>query len=441
MARVVVSGGKLATVGRKSWPLPSRTRTETLSPRGVELLRSLRWATFEHITRTQPWVFAAVSRLTFWTARIPYKLYDGELSDTRSRVLDHDLAGLIKKPNPGMRWKLLMLEWAWDYYVHAHGLLVKYRPAPGAMPTELWPVPWRYVAEIRDEAERILGFKVQLGGQSTAVHPADAVHIRWPAGIAPLEALARTVQSEDAALTYQTEALRGGITPRAAFTTTDKLGKTDFERLREELGKLYGGPDAAGNFALLHNGLKYDKPIGISPRQLGLDDMRKLSREETAAAFDVSPPFLGILDRATFNNIQELRAYQYEDSLGPKIDMIETTLQSQLIDAEAVWSAAGLFIEADMAAILKPNPEAQARQALMEQQSSTTSIDERRRIRNLRPYGIAGVTDVPLIPANMYPAGSTPSNAGGAAGRTLTDDLTAEAFRAGGPPAPKEDQG
>jgi hypothetical protein len=97
-----------------------------------------------------------------------------------------------------------------------------------------------------------------------------------------------------------------------------------------------------------------------------------------------------------------------------------------------VWDGDGLFIEYDMGAILKPNPEGQARQALMEQQGSTTTIDDRRRRMNLKPFNIAGVTDVPLIPTNMYPAGSEPPSGGGD-GNKLAGDLTAEAFRSGQP--------
>ncbi len=157
MAHVVVSGGKLATVGRKARPLPSRTRTETLSPRGVELPSQPALGDLRAHPRTQPWVFAAVQPAHVSTARIPYKLYDG-------RALRH--AQPCARPRPRRPHQEAEPGHALEA-PHARvglGLLcARPRPArevpagsPAAMPTELWPVPWRYVAEIRDEAERIL---------------------------------------------------------------------------------------------------------------------------------------------------------------------------------------------------------------------------------------------------------------------------------------------
>jgi len=429
---VIVSGGRNRHVSRKSFPFATSTRYDYTFPRTVDLLRGGLTATYEAIVKTQPWVFSAVTKLTYWSARIPFKVYDGELSDDRQRVYVGGLAALMKIPHKRARWVSYAQDLYWDYFTHGHALEVKYRPSAGAPPEERWVIPWKYVQLVLDDADRITGYKVQLGGKTWALTPSDVVHYHWPRGIAPLEALRRTIQVEDAALTYQAASLEQGITPRAAFVTdADNVSDADLATMREELTKLYAGPDAGARFALLHSGIKYDKPIGVSAVDLALVDQRKLSREEVASAFDISPPFLGILERATFNNVEELRESMYVDSLGPKLDDVQATMQAQLVDDEPVWSSLGYYVEYDMAAILKPNPEGQARQALMEQQASTTTIDERRRLRNLKPLGIPGVTDTVLVPVNMVPAGSQPTDVPGAAARTLTDDLTAAAFAHG----------
>ena len=432
---VVVSGGRPRHVAaRYPFADPSRAPTHAGTRRSIDLLRDGLSVTFEGIVRSQPWVFAAVSRLSFWTARIPLKLYDGELSDSRQRVYDGELARLLKRPHRGVRQSGFMLEFAWDYYTHGHGLAVKFRATPGEPPNELWNVPWRFVEPLVDETGRVMAYEVKIGGERWVLPPTQVVHAQWPRGIAPLEALVRTVQAEDAAASYLVETLEQGVLPRAAFSTTDKISSDkDMQRLRQELDKLYGG--GSGTFAILHSGVTYDKAIGVSPKDMGLDGLRKYGREETAAAFDVTPPFLGILDRATFTNISELREANYQDSLGPKLEQLQGCFQGQLIDVETVWDALEYYVEYDMGAILKPNPEGQARQALMEQQSSTTSIDERRRRFNLPAIGIEGVTDVPLIPVNMVPAGAPCDPAGDGDG-ALGDALTAAAFQYGRPAAP-----
>jgi HK97 family phage portal protein len=442
---VILSGGRPRHVEAKSYPFRSTVPLIYGASPSIELLRGGISASYEAIVKSQPWVYAAVSRLTFWTARIPLKVYDNELSDDRQRVLDGDLAGLLKRPRPKARQIHVMLEAAWDFYTYGHSLLVKYRRSAGEPPCELWHVPWRFVQQVIDEGDQLVGFNVLIGGLSHGLTMADVVHFSYPRGIAPLEALTRTVQTEDAAMTYQTESLRNGVLPRAAFTSTDKIGDRDVERLRAELTKLYGGAENAGRFALLHSGLSYDKPIGVSPADMALMDQRKLSREEVAAAFDVSPPFLGILDRATFSNVTELREAMYVDSLGPKLELLQATTQAQLVDCEPVWEQVGYYVEHDINVILKPNPEGQARQALMEQQASTTTINERRRRLNLKPIDDP-VANTVLRPVNMWPVGiplPEPAAPAQANARTLTDDLTAEAFRhgAGAPPSEGEDHG
>ena len=55
-----------------------------------------------------------------------------------------------------------------------------------------------------------------------------------------------------------------------------------------------------------------------------LIDQRKLNREEIAAAYDVPPPLIGILDRATFSNIQVQAKMLYGMVLGPWLALVKT---------------------------------------------------------------------------------------------------------------------
>ena len=45
-------------------------------------------------------------------------------------------------------------------------------------------------------------------------------------------------------------------------------------------------------------------------------ETRKLNREEVCAAYDVPPPVVHILDRATFSNITEQMRSMYRDTMG-----------------------------------------------------------------------------------------------------------------------------
>jgi uncharacterized protein (DUF885 family) len=52
-------------------------------------------------------------------------------------------------------------------------------------------------------------------------------------------------------------------------------------------------------------------------------ESRKLSREEAASAYFIPPPMVGILDHATFGNIEEQHKMLYQDTLGPHLQEIQ----------------------------------------------------------------------------------------------------------------------
>jgi HK97 family phage portal protein len=427
--RTVVSAGRQLTVpGHYPFARPNVGMTYTDALGRVDLYTGEgRTATYEAMVRSQPSLAAVVNKIVMGLARMPLHAFqydDGDQLD-RKRIVNHDLSRLIRRPRPRHSAFSIKANSAWDLMVHGKALVVKWRPAPGAPPAELWYVPWRHVSPLRDGVD-ILGFNVNLGTTQYPVGVEDTMYFELPGGISRIEPLRRTLALEDVTQEWQGRSFENGITPRGAFTTPDKLSDTTLPRLRDELEKMYAGAANAGKFGLFDQGLKWEQ-MGSSAVDAALIDQRKLSREEVCSAFDIAPPLVGILDRATFNNIDTLHTAFYVDTLGALFELIEGVWQAQLVDDEPAWD--GLFLEHDLDEVLRPNPEAAARADLMTQQSSTTTIDERRRARNLPALNIAGVTDRVLIPANMTPAGAAPSTA--PADPAAGGDLVSTAFAAG----------
>jgi len=431
---VIVSGGQRARVGAKSFPFPSGS-TSTSGPSGgwVPLLRGdgTLGGTYEAMVRSQPILYAVVAKLTFAASRLPFNAYQeiGE-GDSRERAKGHALDRLVLRPRPRTRafgWK--SLAW-WDLFVHGKCLIVKWRGnGPGSEPTELWNVPWPLVQEVKDNSG-VIGYNVVLNGTRYWVRPDDAIVQSLPGGFSPLEPLRRSLALEDAALTWQGQSFMNGVTPRGAFVSKDKLDEKTLPRLRAELEKLYAGPDNAGRFGLFDQGLEWAQ-MGHSAVDAELIAQRKLTREEVCSALDVAPPLIGLLDRATFNNIDTIKELLYVETLGSRLAMFEDGMQGQLVDDEPAWD--GLWLEHNLNDVLKPNPEARFRAYLMSQQSSTTTIDERRKAENLPALNIPGVTDVVLVPANMIPAGAEkPADAPATPAKALVDDLTLAAFTGSG---------
>lgn len=425
----VVSGGRSLSVSAKSYPLP----TAQVPTRGnhdsvIALLRGDgAYATYDAIFRSQPIVYAGITKLTNAIARNPLKVYEyGEDGESRSRIRTHPLNQLLTKPHPRGSQFMLKARVIQNMLVFGDSILVKYRPTAGAAPTELWAVPMRSVTIHSDESGPI-AYEITTGVESTILGPEDVVHYSLPSG-SPLRPLARTLALEDAAITWQGQSLSQGMTQRGAFVTDQRLSDNAIPRMRAELEKLYSGVENAGKVALLEQGLKFQS-VGISAVDADLISQRKLSREEVCAALDIAPSLLG-LERATYASVVEYRRALY-DSIATRLVLIEETTQSQLVDPEPSWD--GLFVEFDTNELLRPDPEARARQHMLSMQSSVTTVNERRKYENLPPIDDP-VADTVFVPANMIPVGvegyaQDPTNAGtpaqGVADRVVSDAVTA----------------
>lgn len=423
----IISGGRPTTLGRKEFPLPTSIPTQTGPSAGnVPLLRGdAAIATYEAMFKSQPMVYAVINKIVRAVARNPLKAYDGLEAEERQRLRGHPLDRLIRQPFPRGSENQLKTAVSRSLEIYGKALLLKSRPTAGAAPTELWPIPWRHVGVIEDERGPI-GFSIKIGVAEYQLGPEDVVY--FDAGISPLEPLRRTLALEDAAITFQGQSLANGMTQRGAFVSEGRLNDNSIPRLRAELERLYSGVDNAGRVALLEGGLKFQN-IGQSAVDADLINQRKLSREEVCAVYDVAPQLLG-LERATYASAQEYRKMLY-DSIATRLVMIEETFQSQLIDVEPEWD--GCFVEFDTGSLLRPDPEARARMHMLTQQSSVTTINERRKFENLPPIEDP-IADTVFLPANMIPVGAgvptpTTEDEGGTPAQGLGDLVVSEAVR------------
>lgn len=416
---VTPEGLRRADPPAKSFPFPAPTPARVMaSPGYVPLLsREEAGATYEQMFRRQLWVYVCVMKLTRGQARLPLKTYrylDAE-RNARERARDHPLAALISRPFPRASAWTLKAAVAWSAAVHGNALLLKVRPKRGAPPAELWPLPWRMVETVGDPAGFVDRFVFHTAGTRWTISPDDVVHVPDTPGMvgtAPLEPLRQTLALEDAAQRWSAGHFAKGAAPGGVFRTERKLDAKSIPRLRSELDRLYAGVDQAGTFAIVDQDLDF-REVMQSAVDTALIEQRKLSREEVAAAYDMPPPVIGILDRATFNNVSELHKALYVDTLGPRLTNFEQALMAQLVAPEPTWD--DVFVEHDMGEVLKGDLEARAKAYLQMQQSSTLTVNERRRLENLPPIDHPDADRV-LLPVNMLPIGTSPAEVAKAAG-------------------------
>jgi HK97 family phage portal protein len=404
---VLQTTGGPVPIARKASPIGAASgRSSRAASAGyIQLLVRGTAATYEGMYRSQVWVWVVVNKLARGVARLPLKVYqldaDGE---SRRRVREGPIARLLASPWPrasAWDWKLFVMQ---SLAIHGNALLAKASREPTGLPLELWPVPWRHVEVIVRGDGSVEGYVFHGTEGRVGLAPEDVVHLRTTAGavgISPLEPLARTLAIEHAAQEWAAATFRNAARPSGAFVTSRTLARDSIPRLRAELEAIYGGVENAGRFAILDQDLKFS-PISQSAVDTALIEHRKLTREEVAAAYDVPPPMIGILDRATFSNIETQHQMLYMDSLGPWLTMIEEGLQAQLLGG--IEDLRGQWVEFDLSEVLKADTATRA-QAYTRFLQGVYTPDELRRLENLPPVG--GDASRLWMPVNMLPVGAS----------------------------------
>jgi HK97 family phage portal protein len=376
----------------------------------VPLAGEGRAISYTQLYRTQPWVATVVNKLTRQISRLPLKLYEKDSQNNRKQLHDHPLAELLSKPWERGGPTHLKQKIALPTLLHGNSLIAKLRPSPGAPPSSLLPIDWRFViphglggiqgAYIPTD---VLFWEIVYPDEKRFVAPEETLHFKWEApdgglGVSPLQQLGVTIASEDAAQRYTAASFNNATRPSGAVVLpADVRNYREIrEDIRQEIEQIHGGVDNAFRVAVLGGGLEW-KEMGLSAREAELIQTRRVNREEIAAVYDIPPPMIGILDQATYSNIAEQHRMLYVTVLGTWLTMIEETIKAQLIDAEPSWE--GLFVEFDISEQLKGDPKVRAAAEAIWVTHGIYTINEIRKLENL-PTIDNPVCDMPLIPVN-----------------------------------------
>lgn len=358
-------------------------------PGSISLVGVDKSATYEKLYRSQVWVRTVVDKLSRGVGRLPLKAYaSAEAPNERERVREGPLADLLARPyaggNPSL-WKGAIVG---NMAIHGNAIVVKVRPRPGRPPAELIPSSFAFWRPALDDKGRLAYWVFSDARQRIPFLPEEVIHFRWwgpGQGIvspSPLEALASTIKIEDAARRMQISSYEHGNRPVGAFTTPQVLKLETAARLRADLDERYGGVDNAFRIAIMDAGSKWE-PMAHTLVDAELINTLRFTREEVSAVYDIPPPVIHILDRATFSNITEQHRMMYQDTLGPWATLIEETVQTELIDQEPTM--AGWYVEFDFREVLRGDPLQEMEAGVKAVGGPWLSVNEFRATQNLPP--------------------------------------------------------
>jgi HK97 family phage portal protein len=368
--------------------------------------------TYEQLWRAQPAIRTVVGFLARNVAQLGVDPYRRISATDREKAGDHPLARLLERPLPNSKWTKyrLMNTLMSDLCVFDDAYWLKLR-ADGDVKAVV-PVPPRFITPIGDNWFAPDGYRITGNRGYRDVDAENVVHFHGynpedpRRGVPPIETLRQILAEEHAASIYREQMWRNGARVAGYIKRpkdAPRWSEGARDRFRNDWQAQYAGDGPqTGGTPVLEDGMEFSAS-GVTPKDAQYVEARKLTREEVAVAYHISPTMLGLMEGATFANITEQHKMLYQDTLAPWLAQISQDIECQLledIDPGAVGGS--VYVEFNLADKLRGSFEQQAAAMSTAVGGPWMTRDEARAMYNL-PH-VEGADEL-IVPLNVIAGG------------------------------------
>lgn len=352
--------------------------------------------------RKVPVVRASLHILGSTVAGLSWGVVARRAGGDRVEVPDHPVARLLRSPNPR--------ETSWEFLANlvddlgAEGRFLAERVEQGTRRERLWRIPPSCFT-VERLPDRTLRFKVREPGRPERtlleeevwyipLPPViDQVHGRSPI----LHDGAEAIGAALALQAYANSFFANDATPPMLFkhkgNFKDEASKENF---LTAWARWFGGRNRHKP-GVLEYGMEVQQ-LAHSNEQAQFLETRKELWLDIARLWRIPPHKLGILDKATFSNIEHQALEFVTDTLAPWLELIERSVNKWFLeDGEEA------FFEFNVASLLRGDIKARFDAYAIARQWGWLSVNEIRRLENRNGIGPAG--DRYVEPLNMVPVG------------------------------------
>jgi HK97 family phage portal protein len=287
------------------------------------------FASYGTLYRTQPWLYAAVRKVSRSISRLGAAVWDQSPESGQELDLDGPFAKLIADPCPTMpptnfwEWTASTIE------IYGETYWIKLREGRNNQVSGFVPMHPSLLQIYRDtggeEAYRFMGRPGQVYARDDMVCFREFNPDGVMRGLSRLEPLRSTLMNEDSARRSMAATWKNGTRPTGVLVSERELGTLGRERLKMGWQSEHQGTGNHGRTPVLEDGVTF-QPIESKAVDMAYLEARELNREEVCGVMDLPPSSLQIMDHATFSNITENMRSLYRDSLAPRIEFIESVI-------------------------------------------------------------------------------------------------------------------
>lgn len=342
-------------------------------------------------------VYACVTIIAQNVAQLPLIVYErSEDGRTKNRLRDHALAKLLKRPNfwqtPYEFWLTMIGHVALRGNAYAIKNIVR------GQTRELIPVHPGRVQVLQDAELRLIYKFTYKAGRVFDLPQERIFHLKglsWNGftGISPVAQARESIGLSLATEQHGSALFKNGAQPGVILMYPSVLKDDARANIKDSWDKRYTGENAFGT-AVLEQGLKIET-IGMSSEDAQFIETRKYQAVDIARFWNVPPHKIGILDRATFSNIEEQNIDFVVDTLMPyTVNTQQVIMHSLLLPGERQK----VFVEFLLDGLLRGNSKARGEFYKKAITNGWMTRNEVRAAENLNP--IDGLDEI-LVPLNM----------------------------------------
>lgn len=354
-------------------------------------------------------VYAAVTIRANDVARCMPTLYAEAEDGTRTKVTDHPIARLLKRPNRLQTWFEFCRDLMIARLLRGNGYAAILRDRRGD-PQELILInpDAVMVLEASDgsifyNVNRIGLFQIAVLQQFPVAIPAeDVFHVRGPSFnmivAASTIGLARdTIGLSMGQAQQQSRWVRNGAFPSVVLEAPRQLSDEAAKRLKNNWQNFAEGVLNVGRTAVLEEGI-VAKPLSLNAVDLQFINQMQLTIQDVSRFFGVPPRKLGQPDLQRGSTIiQEEQAY-VNGTVSPDLEMLE-----QKFEVTFDLDRDGVSLDLNEDALLRADPLTRYNLGRIGKLSGLTTTNEWRRSERLPPVPDG---DVVMQPVNMAALGS-----------------------------------
>lgn len=205
-------------------------------------------------------------------------------------------------------------------------------------------------------------------------------------GYSPITLARETLGLAKAQEQHQSGLMGNSATPGGFLEVPRTLKETDKNRLRSDFEAMHRGADSAGTVGILDNGMKW-VATSFSPADAELILSRGFSVAEIARLFCIPQHMIGLLEHATFSNIEQQLMEFYTFTLLPWLTNIEQQMDAKLLSKA---QRQDYFVYHDIKTLLRADTAATTAQDTADFAMGVKSINEIRAGRGLNPIDDEG---------------------------------------------------